>query len=617
MVFWRRFVCVFCLFVLIFSFFTVFNVGGQVDNVWLEVEVDRVYVVHGDSFYLTVYGNFSGSCDVSFWLGGVRVGQVLSRVANSSLVIDVLESYPYGEYVVRGVYGGVVCETWLTVLDISGWVSVGFPYNREFKGINYTFYRSGVVECVSVGSGDVMLVDLSTVRGLVVEYGLDVDAFVNDMGFRVRFSKGSLVCVDFLFAFVHSGCKFVVNGTLDRDRVFNFDVGQPVRLRSFVDGFGVGGVCFGYGDLRLVDYDFVYSNGVLSLSLPRYFSFDPTIFSDGFESGDFSVWTTANGSPAVVESPVHHGSYSAKVTGFYGNTIIKELTPASTGYARTYFYITTLPSLSEGEYYNIFYFGEDSGPSVQICHNGTGVYFALHDNYWGSGNFYSDVEVSSSVWYCIEIYYRQYSATCQLFIDDVLEAEMNGPASQDYDCIWIGCGGGGDYGSFEFEWDCVVVADEYIGLEAEEANSISLTLNSPADDSTVTDSLTQTFNYTPVVVGSDGFYNSSLYVNGSLVVSNSSVIANNTANFLNYTFGGNGVYLWDVLLFNSTDSVFGGNGNFTLTVNYTAPSASGYDEEYVDAVYGVAFLGFVLALVAFVLVVSIRVYNRGRIYRRR
>ncbi|MEM2995645.1 MAG: hypothetical protein QXI91_06520, partial [Candidatus Bathyarchaeia archaeon] len=45
-----------------------------------------------------------------------------------------------------------------------------------------------------------------------------------------------------------------------------------------------------------------------SLTTPAY----ATIFSDGFESGDFSAWTGTVGSPTIVSSPTHHGAYAAR-----------------------------------------------------------------------------------------------------------------------------------------------------------------------------------------------------------------------------------------------------------------------------------------------------------------
>lgn len=100
--------------------------------------------------------------------------------------------------------------------------------------------------------------------------------------------------------------------------------------------------------------------------------------------------------------------------------------------------------------------------------------------------------------------------------------------------------------------------------------SVSLELNDPADTATVTE-FAQIMNYTPTLIGSDSFHNATLYVNNTGVISNQTVIQNATINSLGYTFSSNGTYLWDVLLYNSTHSVWAINGNFTLTVAVYEP----------------------------------------------
>lgn len=96
--------------------------------------------------------------------------------------------------------------------------------------------------------------------------------------------------------------------------------------------------------------------------------------------------------------------------------------------------------------------------------------------------------------------------------------------------------------------------------------SVSLELNTPANDSTVS-SYTQNFNYTPTLVGSDSFHNATLYLNGTACAYNATVIENATLNTISYVLSGqNASYFWDILLWNSTQAVFSTNGNFTLIV---------------------------------------------------
>src|SRR3989337_2094782 len=46
--------------------------------------------------------------------------------------------------------------------------------------------------------------------------------------------------------------------------------------------------------------------------LTKYFT---VIFSDGFESGDFSAWTGTVGGPTVSNVQAHHGTYSCRASG--------------------------------------------------------------------------------------------------------------------------------------------------------------------------------------------------------------------------------------------------------------------------------------------------------------
>ena len=110
--------------------------------------------------------------------------------------------------------------------------------------------------------------------------------------------------------------------------------------------------------------------------------------------------------------------------------------------------------------------------------------------------------------------------------------------------------------------------DEPVGTEV-----VSSNLYTPISGSTVT-SAAQTFTYTPILLGTDHFVSSSLYVNNSLVASNATAIVNNTVNNISYTLPGDGFYLWDIVVSNSTTTVFSLNGNFTLTMITPTPTPS-------------------------------------------
>ena len=105
-----------------------------------------------------------------------------------------------------------------------------------------------------------------------------------------------------------------------------------------------------------------------------------------------------------------------------------------------------------------------------------------------------------------------------------------------------------------------------VGEKEEEEEENSVTLNAPSDDSTVY-SLTVNFNYTPTFYQT--IQNASLWTNEtswSLKEGNTTAIVNNTLNTITETFSGEGTYLWNFEVFNSTHSVFA-TANWTVTIS--------------------------------------------------
>jgi len=114
--------------------------------------------------------------------------------------------------------------------------------------------------------------------------------------------------------------------------------------------------------------------------------------------------------------------------------------------------------------------------------------------------------------------------------------------------------------------DYVTFYVENLDLQEEESVENSVTLNSPSDEATET-SWTVDFNYTPTFYQT--IQNASLWLNVSgtwqRVQWNSTAVTNNTENTISYTFSSDGTYIWNVEVFNSTDSFFAGS-NWTVTV---------------------------------------------------
>jgi hypothetical protein len=203
----------------------------------------------------------------------------------------------------------------------------------------------------------------------------------------------------------------------------------------------------------------------------RYFT---EFFSDGFESGDFSAWTGTNGSPTIVESPVHHGSYAmeSSFTGTYQSCYAFYRTIVSNPvFCRAYVRVSALPSNNQGNVlmamtktnYAVFlYTGmyRDSGGTLKLRFN------TPH------GTFYADHSFSADTWYCFEFkYYQDESAgEYRAYVDgsEVITETGYDTSANTIRGLRVGCSSSTQNGTWTSNVDCVVVADTYIGPETTE-----------------------------------------------------------------------------------------------------------------------------------------------------
>ena len=106
-------------------------------------------------------------------------------------------------------------------------------------------------------------------------------------------------------------------------------------------------------------------------------------------------------------------------------------------------------------------------------------------------------------------------------------------------------------------------------LEVTYTAESTVTLNSPADSSTIEASATVNFNYTPEFKAGETIQNSSLYLNLSgtwqSAQGNTTAVIDDAENTITYTFSNDGVYIWNVGVFNSTAEIFA-SSNWTVTI---------------------------------------------------
>lgn len=195
------------------------------------------------------------------------------------------------------------------------------------------------------------------------------------------------------------------------------------------------------------------------------------IFSDGFETGDFSAWTGTHGSPSVVGSPVRQGSYAMKSDAL-GEYVYETFGSSYAEiYIRGYFYLGHL----DGQY-NIFdLYG--TGGRVGIFHlmaNGNARFLlktAGGDVYVPSfGGYAAGFTIEN--WYCIEVHwvYDGSVGGGEFWVDGDLggsdfahDTDGNG----EFNRFFIGNQWTSDTAP-EVYVDCVVAADAYIGPEGPE-----------------------------------------------------------------------------------------------------------------------------------------------------
>jgi hypothetical protein len=288
----------------------------------------------------------------------------------------------------------------------------------------------------------------------------------------------------------------------------------------------------------LLDSDNVGSANPYSVSmnadhaLTAVFVVPPYLFADGFESG-FATWSGVSGSPTVVSSPVHHGSYAAL---FNAQTAYRyaytTLSPSqATVYHRFYVQVNELPN-AEGEIYDLAR-GYAAGTAIYQV----GIYYSGGSLYWRfnyrNGATWTGVNsaattIGTNTWYCIELYWKlgATNGEVHLYVNGVEVAGVTGRDTDNYggcDTIRNGCSSKtGTFTGLNIYEDCIAVAQTYIGPEGE-TPPIQYQLTIEVSGSGTTSPVPETYTYpagtvVPVTAIPDSGYALSYWLrNGSNV----------------------------------------------------------------------------------------------------
>jgi hypothetical protein len=225
-----------------------------------------------------------------------------------------------------------------------------------------------------------------------------------------------------------------------------------------------------------------YAHKVLAPKLTQkqrelLFHYFTELFSDGFEGGNFDLWTNTFGSPTVVENPVFDGSYAAEfyAASDWDSHYLRKSSGISGNpwHVRFYMRIENLPSSGdEFRFLRCLDTGWTQLYEVKIKNiSGT---LKLWINRTRPSSVTTDYNFSfqADTWYCIEVgfyahssegYYKVYIDGNEVIDDGSLDTSGNNAGILD-----LGLSGGNTYHPVTIQIDSVIVADTYIGPEEEE-----------------------------------------------------------------------------------------------------------------------------------------------------
>jgi hypothetical protein len=198
------------------------------------------------------------------------------------------------------------------------------------------------------------------------------------------------------------------------------------------------------------------------------------LFADGFESGDFSKWTSTvndgGGSAPLVQTGLsHNGNYNMKgeVTGVdQSSGVTKEFSASAIVYFRFYMQLNSVPGLNKITYYAGLFDAAFAEIVYVFIRNTAGI------NYWGFYSNLGSVSIAEAVasnpvankFYCVELMRDNTNNVATLWVDGIQKATQAIAFTADSTGIAFGINNSSSGSSAVFSGDDVVVADGYIGL---------------------------------------------------------------------------------------------------------------------------------------------------------
>jgi hypothetical protein len=302
-------------------------------------------------------------------------------------------------------------------------------------------------------------------------------------------------------------------------------------------------------------------------------------FEDGFETGDFSLWSDLGDTPTVTSGEAHSGTYKA-VFDAAGQFSQIDIDPADDAYMRVYVKFNSFPA--EAGIWTVFGFYSELSDvymaQVNIVYDGVTTMKWMLDYYDGVAHQYAlseQQQPSLGTWYCVELEAKTNTVTdakYRLYVEDteltdISQTGKNNPYQIDMGYLWSNVAASRWY-------DDVVIDSKFIGpigapiASTGVATSVSTSgatlhgqVNANGQGTTVTFQYGQTTAYgTTVSAGT---------VTGSADTAVSAVIS---------SLSPNTTYHFRVVAHNSNGTVYGQDASFTTaaTLVVSGPASVTY-----------------------------------------
>lgn len=246
-----------------------------------------------------------------------------------------------------------------------------------------------------------------------------------------------------------------------------------------------------------------------------------TRFEDGFESGDFSVWTgineTTGGTIVTQQSIVHVGSYAAVATVPEGNHskafVYQSIAPQALVYAGAWFQFSGV-SPNDGDHVAVINFSNEPSPATTIltagyANDGGAISWYLRYNSGnGTSTFYSVDTIEADTWYWLEAAISvDADGWNRLYVngDPTIERNTNNTRHGDVGVVRIGRAGDHTPENYAISiyFDDCTIDDEYIGPNNDPSVDDLRILN--MDDTSYLYAQKQAYNFLLSVTDIDGF----------------------------------------------------------------------------------------------------------------